>query len=278
MKIVTLCENRVLESRLKAMHGLSLYIEVKGHKYLYDVGQEDIFLHNAEILKVDLEKCEKVIISHGHYDHGLGLGEIKDKLNKENFIINKKAFKDRVRINADNSKKNLGILSRAESLESLGMEMNKSFEIDKGVWCICNVPVPDDYVRPDKGLYVEDGKGGYKADDFEDEISLAIETKKGLVVISGCAHCGVINILKEAMKVTGVDKIDTFVGGMHLIKAEKDEIVKIALSLLDLQIKRLLIGHCTGVDTIAFLKEKCKDKIQVIHNYTGFEFKDNQLE
>ncbi|MBQ3421380.1 MAG: MBL fold metallo-hydrolase [Clostridium sp.] len=278
MRIVTLCENRVLESRLKAMHGLSLYIETKGHKYLYDVGQEDIFLNNAKILGVDLKECEKVIISHGHYDHGLGLGKITHLLNKDNFIINKNAFKNRVRINEDRTVKDLSILSVSDNISSLGQDMHESFEIAKGVWCICNVPIPKDYVRTDNGLYVEDENGKFIEDYFEDEISLAIETKKGLVVISGCSHTGVINILKEAKRVTACHNIDTFVGGMHLVKASENQILQVSKELLDLKVKRLLIGHCTGVNTIALLQEKLGDKIEIIHNYVGFEFGDSALE
>ena len=85
MRIVTLCENRVLSGNLKAMHGLSLYIEIRNHKYIYDVGQEDIFLTNAKKLNIDLKKCEKIIISHGHYDHGLGLVNLRNLINKKIF-------------------------------------------------------------------------------------------------------------------------------------------------------------------------------------------------
>ena len=88
MRIVTLCENSVLSGKLKAMHGLSLYIEIRNHKYIYDVGQEDIFLSNAKKMNIDLKKCKKIIISHGHYDHGLGLVNLGDFINKNNFIIN----------------------------------------------------------------------------------------------------------------------------------------------------------------------------------------------
>lgn len=270
MKIITLCEDRTLDSKLESIHGLSLYIETKGHKYLYDVGQKDIFLKNAKAIGVNLKECEKVIISHGHYDHGLGLSEICNSLNENNFIINEKAFKNKVRINPDKSVKNISILSVANNISNLGKRMNKSFEIEKGIWCICNVNIPEDYVRTDTGLFVEKN-GEFVEDKFEDEISLAIETEKGLVVISACSHCGIINILKEAKRVTGVNNIDTFIGGMHLVKALKDEILQVAEELLNLDVKRLLIGHCTGESVINLLKDKLKDKVEVIHNFVGLE-------
>lgn len=278
MRIITLCENRVLSGKLKAMHGLSLYIEIRNHKYIYDVGQEDIFLSNAQNLNIDLKRCEKIIISHGHYDHGLGLVNLGDLINKNNFIINKKAFKNKVRFKSDKTVKDIGIVGAVKHLEAFGMDIDKSFEIDKGVWCICNVLVPKEHKRVDVGLYVENENGSYELDDFQDEINLAVETKEGLVVISGCSHCGVINILEEAKKVTGVQRINTFVGGTHLINASKEEILKTADKLLELKVERLIIGHCTGVDTIALLKERCKDKVQVIHNYVGLEFEDKNLE
>ena len=278
MRIVTLCENRVLSGKLKAMHGLSLYIEIRNHKYIYDVGQEDIFLSNAKKMNIDLKKCKKIIISHGHYDHGLGLVNLGDFINKNNFIINKKAFKNKVRIKSDKTAKDIGIVGAVKDLEAFGMDIDKSFEIEKGVWCICNVPVPKEYKKADVGLYVEKEDGSYELDDFQDEINLAVETKDGLVVISGCSHCGVINILEEAKRVTGVQRINTFVGGTHLINSSKEEILKVADKLLELKVERLIIGHCTGVDTISLLKERCKDKIEVIHNYVGLDFEDINLE
>lgn len=278
MRIITLCENRVLSGKLKAMHGLSLYIEIRNHKYIYDVGQEDIFLSNAEKLNIDLKKCEKIIISHGHYDHGLGLVNLKNIINKDNFIINKKAFSNKVRLKSDKSVKDIGIVKEVKDLEVFGRDINESFEIDKGIWCICNVQIPEEETRADSGLYVENEKGFYELDKFEDEINLAFVTRKGLVVVSGCSHCGVINILEEAMRVTGVKQIHTFIGGTHLIKASKEEILKVGKKLLDLEVKRLIIGHCTGVDTIELLKEQCGDKIEIIHNYVGLDFIDNDLE
>ena len=278
MRIVTLCENSVLSGKLKAMHGLSLYIEIRNHKYIYDVGQEDIFLSNAQKMNIDLKKCKKIIISHGHYDHGLGLVNLGDFINRNNFIINKKAFKNKVRFKSDKTVKDIGIVGAVKDLEAFGMDIDKSFEIEKGVWCICNVPVPKEYKKADVGLYVEKEDGSYELDDFQDEINLAVETKEGLVVISGCSHCGVINILEEAKKVTGVQRINTFVGGTHLINSSKEEILKVADKLLELKVERLIIGHCTGVDTISLLKERCKDKIEVIHNYVGLDFEDINLE
>ena len=169
-------------------------------------------------------------------------------------------------------------MGAVKHLEAFGMDIDKSFEIEKGVWCICNVPVPKEYKKADVGLYVEKEDGSYELDDFQDEINLAVETKEGLVVISGCSHCGVINILEEAKRVTGVQRINTFVGGTHLINSSKEEILKVADKLLELKVERLIIGHCTGVDTISLLKERCKDKIEVIHNYVGLDFEDINLE
>jgi len=272
MRIVTLCENRVLSGKLKAMHGLSLYIEIGEHKYLYDVGQEDIFLSNAKMLNIDLKQCEKIIISHGHYDHASGLANIKGLLNKDNFIINKQAFCNKVRLASNGTIKNIGIGEVAWQLKNLSREITGSFQLHKGIWCICNVSLPKESIRVDKGLYIENQNGTYELDDFKYEINLAFETKKGLVVISGCAHCGVINILNEAKRITGVNNIDTFIGGMHLIKASKQEVSNIAKQLIDLKVSRLIVGHCTGVDTISYLKELCGDRIEIIHNYVGLDF------
>lgn len=270
MRIVTLCENRLEPSfGLKASHGLSLYIEYKDYHLLYDVGQDDVFLENAKILGIDLSKCENIIVSHGHLDHAGGLAFLKNKVNLNKVIINKNAFKERVRLNHEKIM-DIGISNKLRDL-NIGKDINGNFELTKGVWCISNVEILNDSYGLEKGLFIRDDEGNLKDDTFEDELNLAIETSKGLVVVSGCSHRGVINILRNAQKTTGINKINTFVGGLHLNSASKEEVLKVIDKLKEFNINRLIVGHCTGPEAIALIKQYMPENTEVVNNYVGYE-------
>lgn len=276
MNVITLCENRLEPSfGLKASHGLSLYIEHENHHLLYDVGQDNVFLENAQLLGIDLSKCENIIISHGHLDHAGGLGVLKYADDYEKVIIDKKAFEEKVRLN--NQKiMDIGISNKLSHLKYIGQDIDSSFEIVKGIWCISNVEIFDRYCGLEKGLLIKDVQGNLKDDAFDDELNLAIETNKGLVVISGCSHCGVINILEHAKKITGIDEINTFIGGMHLTFASKEDILITIRNLKRFNIKRFIVGHCTGLEAINLMREQLPKDVEIINNYVGYKFSEEE--
>jgi len=272
MRVVTLCENRLEPSfGLKASHGLSLYIEHENYNLLYDVGQNSVFLENAQLLGIDLNTCKNIIISHGHLDHAGGLSEFKCKVDYDKVIIDKDAFEERVRLNGQKTM-DIGISNKLNYLSHIGKNIDNSFEIVKGIWCISNVKIPDEYSSMEKGLLIRNIQGNLEDDKFEDELNLAIETPKGLVVISGCSHCGVINILEHAKNVTGVHEINTFIGGMHLTFASEQETLATINELKRFNIKRFIIGHCTGLDAIVLMKQSFPTDVEIINNYVGYEF------
>lgn len=109
-KFITLCENRLEPSiGLKASHGFSLYIEYGDLKMLYDTGQDDTFIHNANIFNIDINNINYYIISHGHFDHAGGLKYIEKSVLSNKIIIDKHAFEDKYRI-IDNKRMDIGIL------------------------------------------------------------------------------------------------------------------------------------------------------------------------
>ena len=272
MKIVTLCENTLMPSvGLKASHGVSFYIEYNNHTLLYDVGQDNLFIKNAELLNVDLSKCEKVIISHGHFDHAGGLKFLDQSfLIKDKVLIQANSFNEHLRV-IDNQMMDIGISNKLNELKPLGQSINDSFELFKGVWCISHVSLPADYKSSEKGLIIRDSNGNCSDDTFDDELNLAFETSKGLIILSGCSHRGVLNIIEHAKKVTGMDKVYAFVGGMHLAFTSKEESLSIIKELKKLNVNKYIIGHCTGLDSMCFMKNLLSENTEIINNYVGFK-------
>lgn len=271
-KFVTLCENRVEPSiGLKTSHGFSLYIEYNDIKILYDTGQDDCFISNANLLNIDINDIDYYIISHGHFDHAGGLKYIdKNKLSGK-IIIDKHAFEDKYRI-TEKGNMDIGISLKLDNYKELSSEINKSFKICDGLWCIANVNLNQNYIGTEKGLIVIDKNGKHQNDFFEDEINLAIEMPKGLYIISGCSHRGVINIIKEAQKITGVSKVDTFIGGMHLSFSSKEQIKSTINELKKMNIHRFIIGHCTGWEAINAIHNELGNNSDIINNFVGFKF------
>jgi len=271
MKIVTLCENTVEASfGLKAIHGFSTYIEFENKKILYDVGQEDVFLSNAKQLNIDLSMCDNVIISHGHFDHAGGLNVLENKLGiSDKLIINKNAFEKKIRKFGDNEV-DIGISDKFENFEKYSKSIEADFMISDNIWIISNVEPSN---VPEKELLIRGNDGNLELDRFKDEISLAFKTAKGLVIISGCSHCGINNILAKAISTTKINEIYMLIGGLHTAFADIETKKQIIKKLKNFNISKIITGHCTGNENIEILKKELVNT-EIIMNYVGYKFEE----
>jgi len=248
LKITTLIEDTMGEHlALKNEHGISFYIERDGHKVLFDTGQSGTFLENAEQLQIDLSDLEYVIISHGHYDHSGGLRALTHVANNFELIIGKGFF---------NEKCGFG----NNSYEFIGNNFNEDFLLEKGVhykfadrdldeilpgiYVITNFPrVHKDEVINPRFKIIKDGS--FVNDPFDDEVLVAVDTPEGLVVLLGCSHPGMKNMLDTARNL--LEKpLYAVLGGTHLVEA-KEMNLKLSLDYLnDNEIKAVGVSHCTG--------------------------------
>ena len=254
MNIITLAENTVYDEGLTCEHGLSLYIQTQKHNILFDMGQTDAFIKNAQQLNAELQAVDIAVLSHGHYDHGGGL-EAFLKLNKKAPVyISKYAFGDHY----NGTEKYIGLNEKLKNSDRL-------FFTD-GCGCI------DDELT----LYSLNGKekkygenayglmlkrnGEFVPDPFLHEQYLQITENGKRVLISGCSHNGVLNIL-EAFRP------DVFVGGFHFTKLDPkinaDVLAKYADILLSFD-TQYYTAHCTGASQYEFLKEKMHDRLQYL--------------
>lgn len=269
MKITPLVDNRTQSNNLETEHGLSLYIETDNElKILYDTGQSDLFLHNAEKLNIDLSKVDMVVISHGHHDHIGGLQDF--------FAINSRA---KVYINADlfnynyfsvkkGVKKMNGFSGDLQEYEDRFVFLDKNKKIDS-LWFITKIKQTYPTPKGNAILYREERDGeNEELDPFEHELILVIEADKGLCVLTGCAHNGVLNIVDTVQCVIPQKEIICVYGGFHLIEGKGYVVIESERELADIAHKLITLlpnahfytGHCTGEKAIEVMSEKMEDR------------------
>lgn len=247
LKISVLSENTSCNNNFLAEHGLSIYMNINDKKILFDTGQSDIFLKNANALGLNLKNLDAIILSHSHYDHTGGLS----KLSHKNVYIHKAFFQPKYKIEndkykyigtefiKDNYKKN-------NSIEFI--EIEHPIELYSDIWLICNLQKMQ---TPNK-FYIKK-ELGYTNDYFEDEIIMTMNTKKGLIIITGCAHSGIINVINGALNIHKNSKIFGLFGGFHLSMLTNEKKQEIAKKIDSYKIENIGISHCTGNDFLKYL-------------------------
>lgn len=275
MKIVTLLENRSISDDLVCNHGLSLYIETKTNKILFDMGTNDNFIINAEKLGVDLKEVDTAIISHGHYDHGGGLAAFL-RINKTAKVyLSKSAFNKNYSKDQKEVEHYIGLDQNLKNHEQLVFIKDK-LHIGDNLFAFGNV-AGDVIIPPgNKRLFKKDNDNKLINDDFTHEINLIVYDNNKEFLISACSHRGIINIISSAEKHLK-KKIDIVIGGMHMRRMNPDN--KDDQALLDNLIKELsekdieqyYTCHCTGEQVFNYMYSKM-DNISEIKTGSILEF------
>jgi 7,8-dihydropterin-6-yl-methyl-4-(beta-D-ribofuranosyl)aminobenzene 5'-phosphate synthase len=252
VQITTLSENGVAPRPrgLLGEWGLSVLVEVKGLKVLLDAGQSISALNNGDIMGVDWPGISAIVLSHGHYDHTGGLRHVLPRFKKKVPVI---AHPDvwapkHLHVFKEEVPSYIGIPCQRTELESLGADFELTHDpawLSDDVVTSGEIPMVTDFERIDSGMYVKDGEA-LVPDPLADDQALFIKTEAGLVVVLGCGHRGVINTLRHAQNVTGVETIHTVVGGTHLLRASEAQLERTITELMSLGVQRLGVSHCTG--------------------------------
>lgn len=276
MKIIALVDNRSQSENLDTEHGLSLYIETDDNqKTLYDIGQSDLFLHNAETLGVDLNAIDRVVISHGHYDHIGGLVSFLKVNKRAKVYMNAKLF-DYEYFSVKRGVKNMnGFPPELLEYRDRFVMLNKNVQFDK-IWFITDIA--HTYALPKGNAILYRQKDGIEElDQFEHELILVVDTAQGLCVFTGCAHNGVLNIAATVQSIIPDKQIHCLYGGFHLIDGKDfvetettDELTSIANELINLlPTAHFYTGHCTGEKAIKVLSQKMEGRLESF--YVGKE-------
>lgn len=233
MKISILVDNRIYKD-FQAEWGLSIFVEIDDKKILFDFGASDLYIRNAKKLAIDVFDADYYILSHGHWDHGNGL-EYMSK-GKE-IICHPDSFIKRYSQN-----RYIGLsYSLEEAKEKFSFAFtSKPYKVTEKVTFLGEIPRKLDFEAKEAGFLKEDGSLDFVMDDS----GIVIETKKGLVVITGCAHAGICNTIEYAKKVTHTDKVYAAIGGFHL-KGKDQQTKKTIEYLKKLNIDIIKTSHCT---------------------------------
>jgi 7,8-dihydropterin-6-yl-methyl-4-(beta-D-ribofuranosyl)aminobenzene 5'-phosphate synthase len=249
LRITTLSENTAGRDGFLGEWGLSVLVESDGTKVLFDTGQSVSIIHNARLLGVDLSQIDKIVLSHGHFDHTGGLKQVLGQIGRQIEVIAHPDIWQEKYVTGQGGSDYIGIPFSPKELEELGARFNLTADpvaISDTIMTSGQIPMVTDYEAIESSLTVKTN-GDFEPDPMRDDQALIIKTPPGLVVILGCAHRGIINTLYHAQKISGVKKIDTVLGGCHLLNASEERIWRTIAALKELGVRRLGACHCTGM-------------------------------
>lgn len=269
MKIKALIENKSSDNKYKAEHGLSIYIDTGVIKILVDTGESGAFIENAIEMGVEITDIDVVIASHSHRDHTGGLIGFFKKNKKAKLYISKNANQQLFFRVALFIKENVSTPQEVFTKYGERICLVDGFsEIDENIAIISmfkrKYPIP----KTNKRLLAMKNKA-YVRDDFDHELAVVINNNGKLVIITGCSHSGVDNMIEEVMKHFPGYPIQTVIGGFHLMSfilpqylgEKKKKIIQLGERLLNYNIEKTYTCHCTGDRGFNILKEVMGDKI-----------------
>ena len=250
VELTILCDNTAaMKEGIQAEHGFSVLLETDETLLLFDTGQSDVFWHNAEILGKDLTKIDRVVLSHGHYDHTGGLGRLARVGIPYEIAAHRDLFIPRYKKQKDGTLKYIGCPYHRDHLESRGLAfrfVESRVEVGPGVFFVSEVPRETEFEKGDPLLVARDGAGRVIPDPFRDDGSLYVRTPHGLVVILGCSHRGMVNILTRILTLEGDVPILCVIGGTHLSRVDPSQTADTIDALRDMQVRAVGVSHCTG--------------------------------
>lgn len=241
--------------------GFSALVEADGHRVLLDTGAHpDTVLDNARDLKIDLSDVRDVILTHNHWDHVSGLITLRKEMMKKNPLalsrvyVARGIFYSRPSPQGEHNQM-IALKKEYEATGGKFVELDNAAEIFPGAWL--TGPVPRKYPEHN---WSSTGKvqtpAGLVEDNIPEDQSLVLNTPEGLVVITGCGHAGIVNILTFAREQFPNEPVEAVIGGLHLFPATDQQLDWTADKLKDFKVANLVGAHCTGIEAVYRIRER----------------------
>lgn len=273
VELTILVENTTPVPPFIGEYGFALLASVDGKKVLFDTGSAGALLKNSEFLGVKLDEITTVAISHGHFDHTGALLPLLEKYGEKDIYAHSGIFVKRPMNRGADQYIDIGCPFSQEELTNAGAKFiftDNFTEIFPGLYFAGEIPRMTDYEDVGGDFKVE-LEGKLVNDTLPDDTALVIDHPDGLIIISGCAHAGIINIIDYACKQTSKSKVQAFIGGTHLMAASEDRMEKTIEALRSYNISKIIVSHCTGFYAAARLYNDLGSC--VIKGETGMTFK-----
>lgn len=284
MKVVVLADNNPHpELNLLTEHGLSIYFEADGLKWLFDVGASTNFFVNAKHIGINISDIDYLVLSHGHSDHTGGLGKFLEVNSKAQILMSAHIRGEAYYSYRLEEKRNIGIdHSFIEQNSDRFVFADNNMMISKNVALILKFPRKYDTPRANIRLTRENADGE-SPDEFKHEAALCVNFPSGVVVFSGCSHNGILNILEACTNYLHRSRIIACVGGTHLRDSDSlntyeslSEIKNTGRAILTYHPgMQLITGHCTGDKVKKLLYQVMGDKFSVFHTGAAFNILTN---
>ncbi|MCR4791284.1 MAG: MBL fold metallo-hydrolase [Lachnospiraceae bacterium] len=272
MKIINVIENTVGRSGCAFAHGLSFYAETAKHRMLIDLGPSEESIENAGKLGIDLGGIDTVILSHGHYDHSGGILAFSQINPRADIYMQKTAVMDYYADDGEDAAggryRYIGIDKRICDLEQV-MLVDGDLVIDDELELFTVKEEKYEIPFTNRRLLLKTGEH-FERDDFRHEHYLVIHEGGKNVLISGCAHKGIPNIMDAYTEKYG-SAPDVVISGFHLMKKtpysdrQLGEIKEIAHKLKEYP-TGFVTCHCTGIEAYEIMKEIMGDKLEYVHS------------
>lgn len=259
---------RAEQGEFLAEHGWAALIETttdgEKHTILLDAGlSETTLIHNMACLKIDPAPIEALVISHGHDDHTGAVAEVARRVGKSLPVyVHPAAFRERWHIPPDGPRRGPWRL-KCEEWESAGGQIvatEEPHQVSPGCIATGGVPRTSDFEHPPKHLYYRENDS-FHPDTLSDDQSVVIVVRdKGLVIVSGCAHAGIVNTVRYAQQITGEERVWAVIGGFHLGRASHECIEATIAGLKAVKPAIVAPGHCTGFEALCAFARAMPDQ------------------
>jgi 7,8-dihydropterin-6-yl-methyl-4-(beta-D-ribofuranosyl)aminobenzene 5'-phosphate synthase len=261
--ISILVDNKAKTDLIKE-HGFSIWIEVSDHIILFDTGQGQTLIHNSASLGCDLSLADALILSHGHYDHTGGVPYVLKHNPSIKIYCHSHVVHTRYVIRDGAVPKDISMPQMAKSA-ILGLPTGQ----------VCWIAHPE-RIYPNIGLSghipqshpLENTSGpfylypeGTRQDTLEDDMAMWIQSDRGLVIITGCCHSGLINTVNHIRRISGQEKISAIIGGFHLAHASLQRLETTCHALKEWNVDTIIPCHCTGDEAAAFMQKELVGKV-----------------
>lgn len=269
MRIVNLMEDTKGHPECRYEHGLSFYVETEKHKLLLDTGASSAFIQNAEVLGIDLKQVDTVILSHGHYDHSGGIPAFAELNPAAKIYMKSSACNEFYHVHTDGQENRyIGIDQRILDLPQCVM-VEGDCRIDEELFLFSGITGRKFWAKSNLQLK-QKVNGSMIQDTFDHEQCLVITQNGKNILMSGCAHNGILNILDRYREIYRVDP-DIVISGFHMMKksgytAEEIESIEETASALKEINAVFYTGHCTGKAAYDMMKNIMGAQLKEIHS------------